>query len=304
MTSTSTPAAGTAAAVRPHPHRPHRRTLARRLVITADDLGLDETTNATIVDLLRAGQVSATTLMPVAPAAVDGARRARAAGVEPHLHVTLTSAREFRPWLPLAADVPSLTDDDGALHRSPATLERRGTAEEVVREITAQLGWMHRAGLRPAAMDSHSGTLYGMHGRSFAEEAVRLCAEHGLDLRVPRRLSPVLTATLGPRFRRAHAEAVVMADASGVRLPEVMASCWLPGRMLSAYGQLRSAVLAQLRRLPAGTSELVVHPAPPAAARRLRPAEGRKRVWELRLLRDPRFWNALARERIDVVPAW
>lgn len=281
-----------------------RRALGRRLVITADDLGIDPETNAAIVDLLAAGHASAATLMPVAPAARDAVRQVLARAVpHPRLHVTLTGAREFAPWHPLAGSaVHSLTDDAGAFHVSAARVEREGDPDHVVHEMTAQLGWMHDEGLAPEAVDSHSGTLYGMHGRSFAEEAVRFAARHGLALRVPRRLGTA--AVLGPRFRRDHARAVALADASGVPLPEAMVSCWLPGRLVLSYAQLRASVLAQLRHLPAGTSELVVHPAPPGGAGRLVPAEGRKRVWELRLLRDPVLHRELRREGIEVVPSW
>ncbi|WP_127131887.1 carbohydrate deacetylase [Georgenia sp. SYP-B2076] len=279
--------------------------MTRRLVVTADDLGLDPDTNEAIAELLADGLLSATTLMPVAPAADDAVRRVLAAGLPvPHLHVTLTGAREFAPWHPLAPDVPSLTDPSGAFHLDPARVERAGTPRDVAREVTAQLAWMRAAGLGPSALDSHSGTLYGMHGRSFADVAVELCAEHDLALRIPRRLSRVVALALRGRFRREHARAVALADALGVRLPEVMVGSWLPGRMILGYPQLRAEVLAQLRALPEGTSELVLHPAPKSAARRLAPAEGKKRLWELRLLRDPALARTLRRERIELVPGW
>lgn len=283
-----------------------RRGRARRLVITADDLGMDPDTNEAILDLLREERVSASTLMTVAPGAEDAVTRLRGAGVpEPHLHVTLTGAREFAPWRPLAASsVPSLTTDAGDFHVSAARLERSGLHAEVVLEIAAQLTWMRARGLRPAAIDSHSGTLYGMRGRSYAADAVALCAENGLDLRVPRRLSRAIGAALGSGFRRAHAGAIALAAASGVRLPEAIITAWLPDRSVISYGQLRGSVLAQLRGLPPGTSELIMHPAPPEGASRLNPWAARKRVWELRLLRDAAFHRELRREGIRVVPAW
>src|SRR5699024_11026201 len=67
-------------------------------------------------------------------------------------------------------------------------------------------------------------------------------------------------------LRRAHRSAVERAGALRVRLPESLVSSWLPGRMVLSYGQLRAEVLHQLRRLPAGTSELLLHPSPGSAA--------------------------------------
>ncbi len=277
----------------------------RRLVITADDLGVDSDTNATIVGLMEDGLVSATTLIPVAPAAQDAVERLRAADLPaPRLHLALSSGKEWATgWRPLATGVDSLTGPDGTFPVDAAAAEHRATAEHVERELTAQLDWMRDSGLEPPALDSHSGTLYGLHGRSLAGTALDFCAAHGLDFRLPRKLSTMLGLAVRG-LRAAHSAAVDRADALGVRLPDLLISSWLPGRLILSYAQLRAEVAAQLRRLPAGTSELIVHPAPLSAAARMPTGDGRKRLWELRLLRDPAFHRALRRENITIVPAW
>ncbi|WP_324652647.1 ChbG/HpnK family deacetylase [Georgenia sp. H159] len=278
----------------------------RRLVITADDLGVDPDTNATIVELMRDGVVSATTLIPVAPAAADAVHRLRAAGLgAPRLHVALSSGREWaeQGWHPIASNVPSLTEPDGTLPVDAAVAEHRATVPDVTRELHAQLGWMRDRNVLPPALDSHSGTLYGIHGRSLAGTAVDFCAAHGLDFRLPRRLGTVLGLAVRG-LRAAHRGAVRRADELGVRIPELLLSSWLPGGLIPCYGLLRAEVIAQLACLPRGTSELIVHPAPRRSVARMRPGDGRKRVWELRLLRDPAFHRALRREGITIVPAW
>lgn len=278
--------------------------MARRLVITADDFGIDPGTNATIVDLLSDGLISATTLMPVAPAAADAvARIHRAQLPAPRLHMTLSSEARLPAFRPLASDVPSLVDEDGGFPFDAAVAERRAAAGDVARELHAQLDWMHDMGLRPPGLDSHSGTLYGLHGRSLAQTALEFCATHQLDFRLPRTLGWALGLAVRG-LRTAHRGAVARADTLQVRLPEVLVSSWLPGAMIRSYGQLRAEVLLQLGRLPAGTSELIVHPAPLSASSWLSAGDARKRWWELRLLRDPAFHRALRRHDITVVPAW
>ncbi len=280
--------------------------MERRLVITADDLGVDAATNEAIVELMRDGLVSATTLIPVAPAAGDAVDRLKAAGLgAPRLHFALSSGREWEwaGWRPLGTDVVSLTDEDGTLPVSPAGVEHRVDAADVARELHAQLDWMARLGLRPTGLDSHAGTLYGFQGRSLADLAVDFCAAHDLAFRLPRKLLTVLQLTVRG-LRGAHRRAVGLADERGVALPETLISAWLPGRMVLTYAQLRAEVIGQLRGLPPGTSELMVHPAPRAAATRMLPSDGRKRMWELRLLRDPVLHRELHRERISIVPAW
>lgn len=278
--------------------------MERRLVITADDLGVDADTNATIVELMRDGVVSATTLIPVAPAATDAVERLRAAGLgAPRLHLALSSGKEFAGWQPLAPGVTSLTTPEGTFPVEPAVAVRRAAADDVSREMLAQLDWMGALGMRPPALDSHSGTLYGLHGRSLAHTALEFCAGHDLAFRLPRSLHSVLGVAVRG-LRAVHRTAVRQADVLGVRLPEALIGSWLPGRMILGYAQLRAEVVAQLRGLPPGTSELIVHPAPRSSAARLPDGEGRKRFWELRLLRDPAFHRALQRERITIVPAW
>ncbi|GAA1629567.1 carbohydrate deacetylase [Georgenia ruanii] len=280
--------------------------MTRQLVVTADDLGLDAETNETIADLVAGGRVTSTTLMTVAPAAKDAVERVRTAGLPaPRLHVTLTSAREMHPWRPLAEGVATLTDLDGAFHTDPGRLAGAATPADVDREMRAQLAWMHDAGLRPAGLDSHSGSLYGTRGRALLPAALEFCADNGLAFRLPRRLPRLVDAAWRGKVRRRYDEGVAAAAAAGVRLPDALIGCWLPGRLLlGGYAQLRAGVLNQLRHLPEGVSELILHPAPPRAARRLDRAEGRKRVWELRLLRDPLFWRTLRREGIRLAPAW
>ncbi|MFD1716980.1 carbohydrate deacetylase [Georgenia deserti] len=274
----------------------------RKLVVTADDLGLDPATNAEITDLARRERVTATTLMPVAPGARDAVRRVTAAGLAPpRLHVTLTSARELPPWRPVAADVGSLTEADGVFPVTPRRVAALGEAADVARELAAQWRWMRTGGLPPSGLDSHSGVLYQHTGLG---AALRFCAEHSLAFRLPARLQPVVRTTWRGRLRRRYDEAVARARDLGVRLPETVLTPWLPGRLLLSYDQLRAHVLAQVRAVPEGVSELIMHPAAPSTARTLAPAEGRKRVWELRLLRDPTFLAELRRERIALAPSW
>ncbi|MPV37778.1 carbohydrate deacetylase [Georgenia subflava] len=288
--------------------------MTRRLVLTADDLGVHPAADREILALLAEGAISATTMIVVAPASAETARllRATGGGVEPRLHVALTRPREpfdagrtpagALPWRPLGRGTGTLTDATGAFPVDPATVVAHGSAADVTAELAAQLAWMRAAGLRPTGLDSHSGVLYGQHG--LLEAALRFCAEHGLAFRLPRSLGSTLGASLSPAARTGHVEALALADELGVRLPETIATAWLPGAALESYEQLRATYLDALVALPEGTSEVFCHPAPEEATTGLPPAEARKRSWELRLLRDPTFTDALGREGIEVVPTW
>lgn len=274
--------------------------MTRRVVITADDLAREPGTTDVIVALLAEGHVSATTLICVAPDAERAAKQVSEIGVLPHLHVTLTSEGGLPRWRPLSA-AASLADPDGTLTDDPMALGARGEAQDVMREAQAQLDWLRARDLTPQAADSHSGTLYGLHGRSWLAEALEWCARHGLAFRLPRDPAPYFGGPLPPPLAAAHESAVALADALGVAIPQTIATNRRGAHDLGAYEQLRKDYLRRLAALPEGTSELFLHPSREDA---VAGPDGIVRLWETRLLRDPVWHKALESEGIEVVGGW
>lgn len=266
----------------------------RRLVITGDDLGRDPHTDATLLELLAAGHLSATTLLAVGPDAASAGRRAAALGVRPRLHATLTSERDLPPW-PARSPRAAVMGDDGMLPEDVAVTSARARVADVLAEVAAQLDWMRALGLAPEAVDSHAGTLYGLDGGPWLGAVLEWCAAHGLAFRLPRDLRPYL-AEPPPPLTSAHAQAVALADRLGVPIPAAM----ITNRGGSGdYDDLRDGLIAALDELPEGTSELFLHPADGLPG----PA-GRIRAWEARLLRDPRWHDALASAAVEIVGDW
>jgi hypothetical protein len=268
-------------------------------VITADDFGREPATTETVAALLADGHISATTLITVAPAADDAAQRATQLGVVPHLHVTLTTDRG-RPRWPALSGLSSVSDPDGTLTDDPYALANRGTPDDIIREADAQLNWMRQRGLSPVAADSHSATLYGLHGGPWAEQllAVTLqwCARNGLAFRLPRDPAPYYGAALPAPLAQLHEQAVALADSLGVAVPQTIATNRLSADELGSYERLRDDYFKRLSALPHGTSELFLHPSSDP--------HDVVRVWEARLLRDSKWHAALEAEDVRVVPDW
>lgn len=274
--------------------------MTRRLTLTADDLGREAGTTAVIAELATEGLVTSTTLIPVSPHAADAAARMRDLGIVPRIHVTLTSEGGLPRWRPLTAS-PSLVDRDGTMPDDPFAFAARAEPAEVVAELDAQLEWMPEHGLHPVAADSHAGTLYGLHGRSFLAEALAWCARHGLAFRLPRDPAPYLGGQLSPDLAPAHERAVAFADEHGIALPEVIVTNRRTAADLGDYETLRDDSLARLAALPEGSSELFLHPSTEDS---VAGPDGIVRVWEARLLRDPVWLDALDREDIELVAGW
>lgn len=270
--------------------------MSRRLVVTADDLGRDAATTATVLDLIDGGGVSSTTLLAVAPEALAAGRAAAARGVAPRLHAAVTSERELAPWLPAS--------DDGA-HLWPAGLPVDPAAlsdlpdDVLLAELDAQRGDMQAAGIEPAALDPHGEALYGLSGRSRLAVLLPWCAWNGLALRLPRDPAPFLGGPPPAPLAAALEQAVGLADDLGVPIPASVLTNRRTAVELGGYERLRETMMAGLDTLPAGTSELFLHPADglPGGA-------GVVRAWEARLLRDEAWWSAVETAGIEIVPDW
>lgn len=274
----------------------------RKLVITADDFGFDSATNQTILSLLAGGQVTATTVMAVSPAAQVGATELGAFSQGLGLHFVLNSDDGREPWVPASAQMQQVF---AQYPSSPATSEQEVTPTLVAAELEAQYQLLRALDLDPRRLDSHSGTLYGLNGQPFIAQALQFCAQHGLGFRLPRSLRMYFGEDVPEPLRQLHAQAVAAADQLGVPLPEEMATSQTPSAKIPDYESLRDEYLALLPQFPDGTSELFLHPSADTDWARQRFGRAwQKRVWELRLLQDPVWWEAVAESGIELTSYW
>jgi predicted glycoside hydrolase/deacetylase ChbG (UPF0249 family) len=205
-------------------------TRERILVVNADDLGRTVGVNAGIFEAHRKGLVTSATLM-VGFAAAESAARELSAHPElgVGLHVTLTGAS---PTLP-ASSIRSLVGADGCFARRPEAL---GEIEpgEVRAEVEHQLAIFERlVGRAPTHLDSH----HHSHRHPVIRDVlIEVARERGLPVR-----------SSSDDVRRALLAAGV---ATTDRFVE------------SFYGDATTlpALLAILRGIEPGTTELMCHP--------------------------------------------
>jgi hypothetical protein len=268
--------------------------MTRSLVLTADDAGTDPDADREIAALLAGSPLTA---VGVITAHLDGEDSEQAPGALRAVELVARAAPDVAPGVHVVLPNPAPP----------------GGFDDVVDRVTAQIDALARATAAvgsppPDRLDSHQGTLYGLSGRSYLGEAISVCARRGLAFRLPRGLElygdddPLLTT---PDVRAWHASAVAAADDAGVRLPRVIATHRGGDAEARDYATLRDRYLRLLDRLPEGTSEIFLHPAPDTARlRELSAGWWRKRTWELRLLGDPVFTREIERQGIDLVGRW
>lgn len=274
---------------------------ARAIILNADDFGMCHAANTAISGLLDRGSIDAATVMvPCAWSPEALAFAASRPDLDVGVHLVLTSEWRRYRWRPLTGTASTLVDADGFFPADVAVVERDAAEADVAAELAAQLQTALEAGVDVSHLDNHMGSVYGLlTGRDFLRPVFELAARQGLPFRLPRSLEgsdadPVLQAKL--------AEAAAVADAFGV---EIVDRLWthpfeLRGEGTAdeeTYEQVRDGFIAVLRAVPAGVTEIYLHPMTDDEELRAAVDFGAgKRGYELRLLDDPLVQGAIAEE--------
>ena len=245
--------------------RGDRGSLARLLIVNADDFGRAKGVNLGIVRAHREGIVTSTTLMTNAPGTAHAATLAATTpGLAIGVHLVLTYAR---PLLN-PSRIRSLVRDDGSFWRPSELLARSIDRGEALMEYRAQFARARELlGREPTHVDTH----HWIHDHPALSWAVcELALETGADAR-----------THTPEQRDEY-------RAKGVRTPDHFT------REFQHPGHIEVAdLLALLSRLEEGVTELMCHPGEPDPELSASSAYARERPIELAALTDPRVRAAL-----------
>jgi len=162
---------------------------AKLLMIHADDAGLSHAENRATIQALEKGMVNSYSIMVPCPWFHEMALFAKShPQYDMGLHLTLTCEWEtyrFGPVLPVS-EVPGLVDEHGHFFRKREQLRQKATAEEVEKELRAQIEKALRMGLRPTHLDSHMYSV-GSHP-DFFKVYKRLGEQYGLPVLISKQM--------------------------------------------------------------------------------------------------------------------
>jgi chitin disaccharide deacetylase len=136
---------------------------AKLLIVHADDLAVAHSEDAASFDALDKGAVTSASIMIPCPWLTEVADYAKAhPGADLGLHLTLTSEWQTYRWGPIESrdKVPSLFDPSGYLWVDTPQAISHVKADEVEREIRAQVERANAVGIHPTHLDSHMGALF------------------------------------------------------------------------------------------------------------------------------------------------
>ncbi|GAB3181118.1 polysaccharide deacetylase family protein [Telluribacter humicola] len=175
------------------------------VIMHVDDVGMSyESNQGTIRALTEGVATSFSIMMPCSwvPGFVHYMKQHP--GLDAGLHLTLTSEWKDYRWGPLAGKptVKTLVDAEGALWPSVSDVVKNGSADDVEREIRAQIDRARSMGFEPTHLDSHMGTLFATP--AFIERYVKVGMQeripvmfpggHNTAIQVDERMSPDMLA--------------------------------------------------------------------------------------------------------------
>jgi len=269
----------------------------RFLIITADDFGLHEAVNEAVDLASRAGTLCAASMMMGAPATADAVRRARELpGLRVGLHLVLTDGQ---PVLS-AEQIPALVDARGSFRSHLFSDSARyflspSARRQLEAEIRAQFKAFAATGLQLDHVNAHKH--FHLHptvlsimlrvGREFGLRAVRVPHEPVALLEPPALSAWLAGWGIRPWLRLMRRRL----ERAGVFCNDQLLGIHHSGAMNE------SMLLASLKRLPRGVTEIYLHPATESGATIARSMSEYRHTDELAALRSPRIRAALAQMR-------
>ena len=159
---------------------------AKVLIIHVDDVGMSYDSNKGAIDALTNGAAtSCSVMMPCSwvPSFVHFLKQHP--GIDAGLHLTLTSEWSEYRWGPVAGKTatPGLTDGEGELWPNVADVVQHASADEVEKEIRAQLDRARSMGFEPTHLDSHMGTLFATP--EFLKKYIKAGIENHIPVMLP-----------------------------------------------------------------------------------------------------------------------
>lgn len=159
---------------------------AKVVILHVDDAGMSYDSNEGVFTAMGKGVANSTSVMmpcPWVPGFVHYLKQHP--GMDAGLHLTLTSEWKDYRWGPLAGKdaVPGLVDEEGAMWPSVEAVVKHASADEVEKEILAQLARARSMGFTPTHLDSHMGTLFG--SPAFMQRYIKVGIENHIPVMMP-----------------------------------------------------------------------------------------------------------------------
>jgi chitin disaccharide deacetylase len=158
----------------------------RVVILHVDDAGMSYDSNQGAIQAIEKGVANSVSVMMPCPWVPGFVKYLKShPQVDAGLHLTLTSEWQDYRWGPLTGKPasPGLVDQEGALWHSVQEVVQHASADEVEKEIVAQLNRARQMGFEPTHLDSHMGTLFATP--AFMQRYIKVGIENKIPVMFP-----------------------------------------------------------------------------------------------------------------------
>lgn len=254
------------------------------ILLHCDDAGMCNEANIAIRHYFETGDVRSTAVMvpcPYAMGLVEWAKEQESPDVG--IHLTLTSEWKTYRWGPVSdpARIPGLIDPEGKMWHDVPDVVTHATAEEVEKEVRAQIDKVIASGFTPTHIDTHMGTLYG----SF--EYLRVFLKIAQEYKIPANAIDLSDTTIAANFKKEGYPITtdVVELLNKYSLPRLDNFSSVPDG--NSYENKRDKFFKLLEFLRPGLTEIIFHPSVETDNLKTITGSWQQRVWEAQLFSDP-----------------
>jgi chitin disaccharide deacetylase len=265
------------------------------LILHVDDVGMSHASNRGAIESIENGVANSFSIMMPCSWVPEIVRYLKKnPTVDSGLHLTLTSEWQLYRWGPLAGkpQVPSLVDHEGCLWHSVPQVVANATADDIEKEIRAQIERAERMGIEITHLDSHMGTLYAR--ADFFERYFKVGAEKGIPiLAVGGHMThtmvenPLAAVALKPFAKKIWDAGLPVIDDLHTRV-----TSWKPEEKKERFFKL-------IEELKPGITEILFHASIPTDDFPLVTGSSASRHGDTKLLTDPELQALLQRRGIQ-----
>lgn len=255
----------------------------RVLILHADDIGMCQEANEAVKPYLTKDLIQSASIMVPCPKFKE-----IAAWYKDHpeedmgLHLTLTSEWKTYRWGPVSNpdEVPGLVDPEGYLWRDVPNVIQHASAQEVNREIRAQIEAALAAGIKPGHLDTHMGTVYA--SLEFTRVYLSIAMEYEIPAMIIEFTPDIVTKFRGQGYPITDE---MIAFAATYNMPKLDDFNGLPSA--SSYEEKKQKLFELVRSLKPGITEIIFHPSVETDSLKKITNSWQQRVWEAQLFSDP-----------------
>jgi len=272
----------------------------RVVIFHNDDAGMSYDSNQGIIESMEKGVATSVSIMfPCAWVSEYAHYLKDHPEVDAGVHLTLTSEWDNYRWGPVAGKpaVPGLTDSEGCLWDNVALVVEHGSADEVEREIRAQVGRCQAMGIKPTHLDSHMGTLFATP--AFAERYVKVGIELGIPVMLPGGHMTYVSKQNPEAAAGAKAFAEILWTGGLPVIDDVITDVY----DWKSFDEKKAKLLEVLKGLQPGITEIIVHSTKPTEWFARISGSGATREADLKVMLDPDIAQTV-RDQGIVLTTW